>query len=111
MGLRIIDRHGRRVGTGRRANLPRGTPAAPEPETDGRDIQEREAARSYAAIEGGELAEDHFLAKLRAAHARHLQPEVMLARAEEVRAALRLRQTSPTPVHAKIDIATLMELL
>lgn len=101
MGLRIVDRV-------------RPKPAAAAAHAD--DLRRRqglewEAARSYASINGGELSEDSFLAKLHAAQARVLAPEEMLGRAVEVRASIRRMHVAAGPIHAKIDIATLIELL
>lgn len=97
MGLRIIDRI-------------RPKPTLTNDEVLHRQGLEWEAARTFVALAGNDASEDHFLAKLHAAHERVLDPEEMLERAIEIRTVLRL-QTHPCPVHAKIDIATLIELL
>jgi hypothetical protein len=101
MGLRIVDRV--------RSKL--ASAAAQADDLRRRQGLEWEAARSYASIDGGELSEDAFLAKLHATQARLLAPEEMLGRAVEVRASIRRMHASAGPIHAKIDIATLIELL
>lgn len=101
MGLRIIDRV-RPLALGFHHS---------ESETAARTGLEREAARNFAAIDGDIAAEDKFLAKLHALRGRVLTPNAMLDRAIEVRTCIRLMQTNAQPVHTKIDIATLIELL
>lgn len=101
MALRIVDR-----GADRKPPRP-GLFEKSQAEREGLELA---VARSYTAV-GGELDEQQFIAKLRAARSRVLNPEQMMSWAEEVRAAIRLRQSPPTPVHARIDVATLMELL
>ena len=97
MGLRITDRV-------------RPKPAPSSEEIERRHGLEWEAARKFVAFAREEVTADRFLAKLHDTHERLLDPEEMLDRAMEIRALIRL-QRDACPIHAKIDIATLIELL
>lgn len=101
MGLRIIDRI-----------RPEGLSLqCPEQESTNRAGLEQEVARNFANLSGQDNSEKEFLKKLRASQARLLNPTAMLDHAVEVRTCLRLMQTAAQPVHGKIDIATLIDLL
>ena len=97
MGLRITDRV-------------KPKPSPPREELERRHDLEWEAAQKFVTFARDGASEDLFLAKLHDTHARLLDPAAMLDRAIEIRALLRL-QPDASPIHAKIDIATLIELL